>query len=156
MRNSPARVHGEARHGQRTREYHAWRQMKRRCYSKNVAEFKNYGGRGIVVCDLWRNDYLAFKRDMGLCPTGYSLDRINNEGPYSPENCRWASREQQMRNTRNNVYFTYLGKTQTMAEWAIELKISYDCLRRRRDLGWPVDKLLSVKSGEVHRLPLGE
>lgn len=81
-------------------EYRCWQDMKQRCFNERNASFKNYGGRGITVCDRWRNDFQAFLDDMGLKPDGTSLDRINNDGDYEPSNCRWATKTQQSRNTR--------------------------------------------------------
>ncbi|MBX5206683.1 hypothetical protein [Rhizobium sp. NZLR11] len=89
--------------------YYVWASMKDRCYNQNNIQFKDYGGRGIVVCDRWRSDYRTFEADMGDRPHGYSIDRIDNEGNYDPSNCRWASRKQQQRNQRRAVYVTVEG-----------------------------------------------
>jgi hypothetical protein len=80
-------------------EYRSWHSMVRRCCDRRERAFKRYGGRGIRVCDRWRDDFMAFLSDMGPRPTpAYSLDRIDNEGPYTPENCRWATPSQQSQN----------------------------------------------------------
>jgi hypothetical protein len=93
-------THGQAAAGG-TRTYHAWKSMVRRCTNPSSADWARYGGRGISVCSRWLRfeDFLA---DMGGCPDGLSLDRINNEGNYEPGNCRWTTWEQQMRNRRSN------------------------------------------------------
>ena len=83
-------------------EYRTWNLMKRRCFNKNTKEYKNYGGKGVVVCDRWANSFSNFLEDMGKRPDGCSLDRINCSGDYSPENCRWATDRQQQRNRSNN------------------------------------------------------
>lgn len=87
------------RHG--TRLYNAWRNMKGRCYRQDRPDYVNYGGRGITVCARWKDDFEAFASDMGEPVKGFSLDRINNDGSYSPENCRWATRSMQNSNQRH-------------------------------------------------------
>lgn len=114
-----------------TREYRAWCKMKERCANPNTAGYHLWGGRGIAVCGRWVSSFQAFLSDMGPCPPGNSLDRIDNERGYEPDNCRWASHRQQCNNQRRNVTITHVGRTQTIAEWARELDISYATLHRR-------------------------
>ena len=94
--------------------------MKRRCYQKQNKRWSKYGGRGIKVCDEWRNNFQAFF-DWSL-ENGYAdhltIDRIDMNGHYTPENCRWADKFQQANNRSNNHYITYRGKTKTMMEWS--------------------------------------
>jgi hypothetical protein len=94
------RLKERATHGKRhTRVWRIWQAMKNRCYNPNVRQYKNYGGRGIKVCDRWRNSFTAFLEDMGPKPSKkHSLDRINNIGDYEPGNCRWATVKQQNNN----------------------------------------------------------
>lgn len=84
-------------------EYNTWRGMKDRCYNPSCTNYKYYGGRGIKICDRWKDNFVAFLRDMGHKPSPRSeLDRINNKGDYTPSNCRWSSHRKNMNNTRNN------------------------------------------------------
>ena len=127
----------------KTRAYLAWRRMLNRCYLKTAMDYKNWGGRGISVCDRWRN-FENFVSDMGQPPTVLTLDRINNEGNYEPGNCRWASRREQCRNRRFNRVFSLNGKTQLLVDWARDIGISEVTLRSRIDiLCWPLEKALT-------------
>lgn len=124
-----------------TRQYKIWQNMKNRCSNKKDKYFKNYGGRGIKVCDEWQNDFMNFYN--WAMANGYdnnlTLDRTDNDGNYCPENCRWVDRKEQMRNMRRNRILKYKGKEQTMAQWAEEFNIPYYILNGRiNQYGWSV------------------
>ncbi len=122
--------------------------MLDRCYNQNSTNYPRYGGRGITVCDRWRDGgFKAFFADMGPRPTPtHSIDRIDNNKGYSPDNCRWATKKQQSRNTRTNRYLTHNGVTATLSEWAEILGISPKTLRGRLYKGISVNDALKPKS----------
>jgi len=92
--------HGHARHGKQSRTYRSWKGAKNRCFNVNESAWIDWGGRGISMCERWRISFPAFLADMGECPPGMSLDRINNDGNYEPSNCRWATNHEQRLNQR--------------------------------------------------------
>ena len=133
-------IHGLAR----TNKYKRWNSMKGRCYNKNNKDYKYYGARGIGVCTRWRNSFENFYADMGERPEGRSLDRIDNDGDYSPENCRWATQTEQNNNRRDTVMCTLNGKTQSLHSWAKELGIKHITLYKRFKKGWSAHKTLTT------------
>lgn len=132
------------RHGMtKTSEYMTWRGIVQRCDNPNSPNFKHYGARGIEVCERWKN-FEHFLEDMGLRPSPeHSIERIDNDGPYSPTNCKWGTDSEQANNTRQNVRITFNGRTLTIAQWAVELKLPHTMLRQRVDSGWPVERVFS-------------
>lgn len=122
-------VHGEAR---KTKEYNIWSKMKSRCLNTNDKSFHDYGGRGITVCDSWSCSYSNFLHDMGRAPSPkHSIERIENDKGYSPDNCKWATRIEQANNTRVNRFVEYKGQTKTLSEWCRELNLNYDMVEGR-------------------------
>jgi len=105
--------------------------MKRRCYSPSNKGYKDYGGRGIGICDRWRNSLAAFHADMGDMPDGLTIDRIDNDRDYEPGNCRWSTYGEQARNTRRNRMYTCYGKTQCLTAWCLEYSMGFCCMRSR-------------------------
>ena len=135
----------------RTRLYNIWSGMTQRCCNQNSHGYKDYGARGITVCEEWMKDYRNFRK--WATENGYddnlSLDRINNDGNYEPSNCRWATNVEQARNRRNNLIVTYKGKTQTLMEWSKELNIKYDVLWRRLKKGWSPERTFERPVGWI-------
>jgi hypothetical protein len=122
-----------------------WARMIQRCHNKNSPDYEKYGGRGIAVCKRWRNSFESFYADMGARPDDDAqIDRINNNGPYSPSNCRWATRSENCSNTRRNHFITYSGKTQTMSQWAREIGITHMTLWKRINRGWSIKRAVTT------------
>ena len=133
------RTHG----GSRSRWYNIWKQIVKRCTDPKDPAWDRYGGRGITVCDRWR-DPASFLSDMGEPPPGLSIDRINNNAGYSPENCRWASQRQQCRNKRNNIRVERNGQTMCLTEAAELAGLPPRAVLDRVRLGWSFDRALST------------
>lgn len=131
---------------QASAEYRIWIGMKNRCYVPSATGYANYGGRGITVCDRWNESFEAFLEDMGPKPSPtHSIDRFpDSEGNYCPENCRWATRTQQNRNTRKNHLLTYRGETLSIAEWAERLKLDPRTLCMRIIRGWTTERAIET------------
>lgn len=123
------------------REYHGmtrtplWetlQNIKERCYNPNHPQYKDYGGRGIRICDEWRTSFSAFAEHLGQRPSRrHSIGRIDNDGPYSPENCRWETPAQQNRNRRSVILYERDGKSMCLKDWAAEIGIDYSTLHKR-------------------------
>lgn len=138
------------KHGQsRTRLYRIWNSMICRCNSKSASNYCRYGGRGITVCNEWLSFEPFWK---WAIKNGYSdfltIDRIDNDGNYSPENCRWADDETQRNNQRKTHRLTFNGKTQSMAQWSRETRLPYSTLDGRiNKLNWPAELALTAEKG---------
>lgn len=124
--------------------YRVWIEMRRRCQVPSHPSFHNYGGRGICVDPRWE-DFSNFYADMGQRPNGGSIERIDNSGPYSKENCKWASNKEQHNNKRTNRLLTAFGRTQTVAQWSAEFGIPWTTIRSRIErYNWPVESAVSA------------
>ena len=116
--------------------YRAWRAIKTRCFDKNSRSYKDYGARGITMCEQWQDNFLMFFRDVGLPPSNaYSIGRIDNDGSYEPSNCHWETPREQQANRRCTVRITIAGETRCMAEWARLAGISAEAFAARVKVG---------------------
>ena len=121
----------------KTPEYQAWADMKHRCFNPNHKSYSDYGGRGIAVCDRWKNSVENFFLDMGSRPTAkHSLDRIDNNTDYSPENCKWSTKAEQQNNRRSNHLITIGCVTLNIAQWTKEMGFTEKVILMRLKLGW--------------------
>lgn len=125
----------------------SWGQMLARCYDPKNHKYPRYGGRGIRVCDRWIC-FRLFIEDMGERPKNMTLNRIDNDGDYCPENCEWATHKEQAQNRGNNKNLTFQGKTMCITQWARELGVTRESIRNRLLRGWSVEDALTVKQGE--------
>ena len=141
-------------------EYKCWRErrlyrvlqdMKSRCYNPKNRNFKNYGGKGIKICEQWLNNYLEFEKwafangydenaERGKC----TIDRIDNKKDYCPENCRWVDMKTQHRNKVQNVYVTANGETLTLMDWSKKLGVRFGFLQQRKARGWSDNDIINV------------
>jgi hypothetical protein len=122
--------------------------MKNRCFNVNGEDFHLYGGRGVTVCDRWRDSYPAFLADMGPRPSpAHSIDRFPDpNGNYEPGNCRWATMKEQQNNRRNNHRVTHGGLTLTVTDWSLRTGLSRQLIRYRLSHGWSVERALASPS----------
>lgn len=139
-----ATTHG----GSGTRLHTIWLGMRSRCFCHSDHAYHNYGARGITICDEWRDSFEAF-RDWALA-NGYrddlTIDRIDNDGNYCPENCRWETKKQQSNNERKNRWITHNGEKHTIAQWSELTGINPETLRGRLNKGWSAERALTTKT----------
>lgn len=125
-------------------EFTTWQRIVQRCEDPHIRDYHRYGGRGITVCDRWRHSFPAFLEDMGHRPADKdSIDRIDNDGPYSPENCRWATALEQGANKANNHRLEWNGECLTIAEWCRRLGMKKNTLLNRLNRGLSAEEALS-------------
>lgn len=138
------RTHG----GSYSTEYSSWYSMIRRCTNPEDEFYADYGGRGITVCERWKQSFENFLADMKHKPSPkHTIERTDNNGSYCPDNCVWATSITQANNRRNNLFVEFGGRRQTIRMWARELNMNYGTLIGRLRLGWAPSELLSVKAG---------
>ena len=131
-----------------SRVYRIWLAMRSRCSRKSNAQYKDYGGRGITVCDRWLS-FENFLADMGEPPSSeHTIERRDNDGPYTPENCRWATRGEQANNKRTSHFITHDGQTLTLTQWSMKLGIPPMTIWNRLRRGWTVADALNGKGIE--------
>lgn len=139
--------HGHSRDGGASSTYNSWVAMIQRCYDEDSTSYDRYGARGITVCHRWRGEegFENFLADMGERPNGQSLDRIDNEGHYSPNNCKWSTVKEQNRNRRSTRLVEYRGRTISLVE-AIELSGLPEARVKRRlyVYKWPLEEALAA------------
>ena len=148
---------GHVKHGccrrnkNRTPEYTCWNHLFDRCDNPNNPQYRDYGGRGIDICDRWRKSFVNFFADMGPRPSPkYEIDRIDNNGNYEPNNCRWVTRHQQARNRSDNRMFTHDGLTLCITDWAERVGMSHGGMSYRLK-HWPLEKALTIPKGGCRR-----
>ena len=148
--------HGCARHHAQTKEYRAWAEMKKRCLNPRSSTYYKYGARGITVCERWKNSFLTFLADVGLAPTPqHTLDRIDGSGDYRPGNVRWATPQEQARNTRQNVRYDWDGRSLTLGQWSEITGIKRRTLSQRiHGLGWNIERTLTTPCRVYQANPL--
>lgn len=127
----------------KSKEFNTWQSMKDRCSNPNNPRYKNYGARGIKVCDAWIKDFSQFFKDMGYSQ-GLTIDRIDVNGNYEPSNCRWATPKLQARNRTNNISYTYNGSTKCMAEWCEILNMATSTFGNRIKRGWSIERIIET------------
>ena len=145
-------THGHVRDGKPSRTYAAWQNMLRRC-GPSGADFKNYAARGITVCNRWATSFDAFLADMGEAPTKMTLERIENNRGYEPDNCRWATRKDQSLNTRRNRILEIDGVSKPLTQWSEESGVKPQTIHSRIDRGIPPKE--AVFSGHYKSGPKG-
>jgi len=134
----------------KSREFSIWQSMKDRCYNSNNPRYKNYGGRGIIICDKWKDSFSNFYLDMGES-NDLTIDRVDVNGNYEPSNCRWTTPKIQARNRTNNKVYTYLEETLCMSEWCEKLNISTSTFNNRILRGWSIEKIVNTPINVKHR-----
>lgn len=136
--------HGHTTNNKTSSTYSKWQGMKTRCYNTKSNRYKYYGGKGIGVCGRWLESFENFLTDMGICPQGMTLDRIDSNKGYAPENCRWVDLATQSRNRTNVKQYTIKGKTQCLNQWVKELGVTFNKAKRLLSQGFTIKEALGI------------
>lgn len=148
-RRTDVLVERNTTHGlSKTRTYKTWKRMISRCCNTGNKDYARYGGRGISVCARWRKSFVNFLADMGHAPPKLEIDRIDNDGDYTPKNCRWATRAQQIHNSSKCRNITHNGKTMTVGEWTKLLGVHQNLLHKRLYRGWTIAETIDTPAGQ--------
>ena len=127
-----------------TSTYMIWKGIRQRCFNKTCEAYKDYGGRGITMCERWKNSFEAFLIDMGHKPDGMTIERIDNDGNYEPGNCKWATRKEQTLNRRATQLITWNKQTKCLADWSRTIGGSRLLVAARLRHGWSVERALTT------------
>ncbi len=144
---------GNPKHGLcHTSNYNVWMTMKSRCYNPNNPKYHRYGGRGITMCDYWKNSVVAFNSDMGERPSSkHSIERVDNDGCYCKENCTWATNKEQSRNRSNNKHFQYKGEILLLSDLVQKTGVNINTFLDRLRKGWGVETAADTKPLKLRR-----
>lgn len=138
-----------------TRIHRIWHSMYCRCYYAGTNKYNNYGGKGIKVCEEWKHTQGFINFYNWAMGNGYdeslTLDRIDNDGNYEPQNCRWVTPKQQGRNKSNNVFYEFNGETKTGSQWCEEYGVSYTTFKDRLQRGWTIEQALTITTKGMHQ-----
>lgn len=147
-------MHPNATHGlSKTNAYKSWSNARLRCYNPDNKDYKHYGEKGLEMDSEWKVDFAKFFDDMGECPKGFTLERINVNLGYIKGNCKWIPKSEQNHNKSNSHLITYCGETKNIAQWAKETGVSARTIWDRLQYGWELDKVLSAENYST-RTPL--
>ncbi len=148
-------THGSTRNRTLTGAYLSWQSLKRRCLNKHEVVYQNYGARGIKVCNRWKKSFANFLEDMGERPSReYQLDRINNNGNYEPNNCKWSTKKEQANNRRTTILINYNGETKCLMDWCKKYDLAYStmCYRRRVNPEWSLEQEILHKQSLTYHI----
>lgn len=147
-------MHHNTTHGlSKTNAYKSWNNARLRCYNPNNKDYKHYGQKGLGMDSEWKEDFAKFYADMGECPKGFTLERIDVSKGYVKGNCKWIPKSEQNSNKGNNHFITYCGETKTISQWAKETGVPQRTIWDRLQYGWELDKVLSAEKFSI-RTPL--